>query len=169
MDVPPNRAVRPSDRVFHGLIAAALAAMFAVTLIPPDRAGWRPTFAAADEGGRPLCLLRYAGGIPCPTCGMTRSFRCIGQGMLGDALAFHPLGPALYAVFAVVMVRSAGVALRGRTWLDRTAWVLVWSIPVLAGATVLVWAVRLACFVESGAAAEAWRASLLGRFAALVF
>ena len=158
----PNRTVRRADRVFHAVVAAALAAMFAASLWPVDLKHLPPAFGVRDEG-RSICLLRHVTGMPCPTCGVTRSFRAVGQGALAEALAFHPLGPVLYVVFVVVMVRSAGVAVRGRTWLDRTARVLVWSIPVLAVATLVTYAVRMALFVSSGAAAEAWQASPLGR------
>lgn len=168
MPVSPNRAVRPSDRVFHAIVAAGLAAMFAVTLIPCDRSTWWPTFSAHGPS-ESMCLLRRASGIPCPTCGMTRSFRCLGQGLWADGFAFHPLAPVLFVVFAVVMVRSAGVAARGQTWLDGTARVLVWSIPVLAAAVLVLWAARLAVFFSSGAGAAAWHASPLGRLVAAVF
>ena len=156
----PDRSVRLADRIFHAVVAAALAAAFAVSLWPVDLRGLPPTFGVRDES-RSICLLRWVTGMPCPTCGVTRAFRAVGQGAMAEALAFHPLGPVLYVVFVVVMVRSAGVAVRGRTWLDRTARVLVWSIPVLAMATLVTYAVRMGLFVSSGAAAEAWQASPL--------
>ena len=165
--VRPNRTVRRCDRIFHGIVAAGLAAMFAWSMRPLDLAVLPPTFgasAAADS----ICVLWRTTHMPCPTCGITRSFYAMGHGAPGEAVAFHPLGPVLYAILGVVMVRSAGVALRGRTWLDRTARVLVWSIPALAVATLVTYAVRMAFFFAGGTGAEAFHTSPLGRLIALL-
>ena len=163
----PNRAVRRADRLFHGIVAAGLAAMFAGSLRPMDLAALPPTFGVGAGGGS-ICLLWRMTHMPCPTCGITRSFYALAHGAPREAVAFHPLGPVFYALLAVVMVRSAGVALRGRTWLDRTARVLVWSIPVLAVATLVVYAVRMTLFFSGGTGGEAWRTSPLGRLIALL-
>ena len=163
----PNRTVRRSDRVFHGIVAAGLAVMFAAGLRPMDLADLPPTFGAG-AGGNSICLLWRTTGMPCPTCGVTRSFYAMGHGAPGAAVAFHPLGPVLYAVFAIVMVRSAGIALLGRTWLERTARVLVWSIPALAVAMLVTYAVRMTLFFADGTGAEACRASPLGRLISLL-
>jgi len=165
--VGPNRAVRRADRIFHGIVAAGLAAMFAGSMRPMDLAALPPTFGAS-AGGNSICVLWRTTHMPCPTCGITRSFYALGHGAPGAAVAFHPLGPVFYALLAVVMVRSAGVALRGRTWLDRTARVLVWSIPVLAVATLVTYAVQMTLFFAGGTGAEAFRTSPLGRLIALL-
>ncbi len=163
----PNRTVRRSDRIFHGIVAAGLAVMFAASVRPMDLADLPPTFGAGGSGNS-ICLLWRTTGMPCPTCGVTRSFYALGHGAPGAAVAFHPLGPVLCAVFVIVMVRSAGVALLGRTWLERTARVLVWSIPVLAVATLVTWAVRMVFFFADGTGVQAFRASPLGRLIALL-
>ena len=165
--VGPNRTVRRADRIFHGIAAGGLAIMFAVSLRPVDLASLPPTFGPAAAGGS-ICFLWRTTHVPCPTCGVTRSFYALGQGALGEAVAFHPLGPVLYVLLAVVMVRSAGVALRGRTWLDRTARALVWSIPVLCVATLIVYAARLTLFFADGTGGEAWQTSPLGRLLSLL-
>lgn len=45
-----------------------------------------------------LCPLRFTTGIPCPACGLTRSFCAVSQGELHRALEFHLFGPLLFAV-----------------------------------------------------------------------
>ena len=154
--------VSRGDRVGHAVVAGLIALVFMASLIGVDR--WRVLATAAIGGeGATLCLLRRTTGLPCPTCGMTRSFCAMGRGDLGDAFRQHPLGPVLYALLAFVMVRSAVAAVWGRRLFARTARLLLWSVPALLAAAVVVWVVRLWWMFASGAAAGAWRESLLGR------
>lgn len=51
-----------------------------------------------------VCPIRHLTGIPCPTCGMTRSFMAIGRGDLNQAVAEHLFGPLLFASFVVAIV-----------------------------------------------------------------
>ncbi|MDZ8239071.1 MAG: DUF2752 domain-containing protein [Nostoc sp. ChiQUE01a] len=51
-----------------------------------------------------VCPIRHLTGIPCPTCGMTRSFIAIAQGNLAQALAENLFGPLLFASFGIVAV-----------------------------------------------------------------
>ena len=51
-----------------------------------------------------VCPLRYWTGIPCPTCGMTRSFMAISQGDWSQALAQHFFGPLLFASFIIAVI-----------------------------------------------------------------
>ena len=162
--------VSRGDRVGHAVVAGLIALVFIAGFLglPAGRqAGvdrWRALAIAAigPEGSR-LCLLRRTTGLPCPTCGMTRSFCAMGRGDLGDAFRNHPLGPVLYALLAFVMGRSAVAAVRGRRLFARPARLLLWTVPALLAAAVVVWVVRLWGMLAGGAAAEAWRESLLGR------
>ena len=167
MPVAPRRPLRRGDRVVHGVVAAVLAAVFVAGFAGVDRLKLGLPLGDGD-GSTSICLLKRTTGIPCMTCGMTRSFCAISRGKFAEAVDFHPLGPVLYAVFAVVMLRAAAMAVFGRTWLARAARVLIWSIPVLIAATIVVWAVRLASLFASGAAADAWRASAMGRFISML-
>jgi Protein of unknown function (DUF2752) len=45
------------------------------------------------------CPLRSLTGIPCPTCGMTRSFVAIAQGNFDAAIKYHLFGPAIFLLF----------------------------------------------------------------------
>jgi len=147
-------------RIFHGIVAAVLAAAFAVGIL---QIGFWDAGAPDEDPAGSVCMLRRTTGLPCPTCGLTRSFYAMGRGAVGEAFEEHPLGPLVFLLLAVVLVRSAGIALAGRAWLNGTARVLTWSLPFVAGAALLVWVVRLGWMVWSGAAGEAWRLSLLGR------
>lgn len=58
--------------------------------------GWRIPFLA--------CPLRHFTGIPCPTCGMTRSFMAIGCGDWNRAFAQHLFGPFLFVSLAIAVI-----------------------------------------------------------------
>jgi hypothetical protein len=147
--------------VFHWIAAGVLAAMFLASLLGLDRWEWLTPPGVPDENTA-LCLMRRLTGLPCPTCGMTRSFCAMGRGEVGEAFALQPLGPVLYVVFAVVMFRSAVIAIRGRPRMDWVARALIVSIPLLAGAAAVAWCVRMWGLWASGAAAALWHASPLG-------
>jgi hypothetical protein len=72
------------------LRALASAALLGAAVLP-DR---------VVTGGPVLCLFRRITGVPCPSCGLTRSWQAAGHGRLRDAIAFHPLGPLTMVVAA---------------------------------------------------------------------
>jgi hypothetical protein len=73
----------PFARVFAPL-ALALSAV-----LPPDGTG-------ID-----LCLVHRVLGVPCPACGLTRSFTSLTHARFEQAVVFHPFGPVLYAMFVL--------------------------------------------------------------------
>jgi hypothetical protein len=158
--VGPDTAVSRSGRIGHALAAGFLLAVFAASFLGVDRWSLPGISLIGGEGGT-TCLLRRATGLPCATCGMTRSFCAIGRSDLGAAFAQHPLGPILYGVLVLVMLRSAAVAATGRRIFRRTGRALGWMAAVLVAVILVVWVVRLCEMVVSGEAAEAWRASTL--------
>jgi len=158
----PGRTVTRSERLLHGLVAAGLAAVFAASLWPADVAAMPDTFSVPHDE-HSICMLRRVTGMPCPTCGATRSLRALGQGEVAAAVRFHPLGPLYAAMMLAVMVRSAGIAVRGRPWLGGTARFLVGLLPLLLLVTVLVYVVRTWRFFADGTGSAAWSASPLGR------
>ncbi|MCX5654887.1 MAG: DUF2752 domain-containing protein [Planctomycetota bacterium] len=158
----PSPEVDQGGRIGHAVAAGLLLVVFAASFIGVDR--WRlPGISLIGGEGSTTCLLRRATGLPCATCGMTRSFCAIGRGEFGAAFAQHPLGPVLYAFFALVMLRSAVVAVTGRRVWPRLARTFVWAAAALVAAILVVWVVRLCEMVAGGEAAEAWRESPLGR------
>ena len=50
------------------------------------------------------CPIRHLTGIPCPTCGMTRSFMAIARGDWNQAFAHHLFGPVLFVGLAIAAV-----------------------------------------------------------------
>lgn len=69
----------PSVGLVSGL---ALAAVAVARLVDPRRV----------EGGPVLCPFRLATGLPCPGCGLTRSWVHLMHGQVGEAMAANPFG-----------------------------------------------------------------------------
>ena len=68
------------------------------------------SFFLPTEGlGVTMCWFKWLSGLPCPGCGLTRSVTCISQGQFSKAVAFHPFGPLVYALF-VANVLMLGVS-----------------------------------------------------------
>ncbi len=51
-----------------------------------------------------VCPIRHFTGIPCPTCGMTRSFMAIARGDFSQAVNYHLFGLVLFASFAIAII-----------------------------------------------------------------
>ncbi|MEN9215040.1 MAG: DUF2752 domain-containing protein [Gloeomargarita sp. DG02_3_bins_56] len=49
-----------------------------------------------------ICPLYHFTGVPCPSCGLTRSFMAMARGDIGRAVQFHAFGPLLYGVFLLL-------------------------------------------------------------------
>lgn len=76
-------------------------------------------------GGPVTCPLRRATGVPCPACGLTRSFVALGNLDLRGAFVAHPLGPIL-AVALVAAAAEWGARLAGVRPLPARAWAAAW-------------------------------------------
>ena len=60
------------------------------------------SFLSELYGTGSICLIYNTTGVPCPTCGMTRSYLGLFRGDLNSALLFHPLFflvPVLFYAF----------------------------------------------------------------------
>lgn len=61
-----------------------------------------------SQASSPLfCPILKFTGIPCPGCGMTRSFLALAQGDLEGAIAFHLFGPLVFAACAGLALHIA--------------------------------------------------------------
>ncbi len=81
-----------------------------------------------------VCPFFNATGLPCPGCGLTRSFVCLGHGHLRESFAWHPLGPLLFSGALLYLV---GTVLRWK-WPDEKR-----ALIALAGVLLLCWGLRL--------------------------
>jgi hypothetical protein len=56
---------------------------------------------AVNFSGVELCLFKHFTGLPCPSCGSTRSVLQLFQGNLREAFLFNPIG---YVIFIVLLI-----------------------------------------------------------------
>jgi hypothetical protein len=87
-----------------GLTGTAAAALTIACAVSPARA----------ESGPILCPFRLATGLPCPGCGLTRSWVFIAHGDFGAALRANPFGYLTMAAAVALIAVVATAAVRGR-------------------------------------------------------
>jgi hypothetical protein len=95
----------------------------------------------AAERGPVLCPVRRVTGLPCPACGLTRSWNAILHGRPGASLRYHPLGIVAVGVAAAY---AAGLDERlspGQRERLRSTW------PIAVAGWTGVWLVRLCATV----------------------
>ncbi|HYG93372.1 MAG TPA: DUF2752 domain-containing protein [Nocardioides sp.] len=92
---------RPTPRFAESQLLAAggVAALGVACLLSPE----------GIEDGPVVCPFRLATGLPCPGCGMTRSWVYTTHGWWREAFTAHPFGPVAIAAvlgLAVLVVRA---------------------------------------------------------------
>ncbi|GAA3695730.1 DUF2752 domain-containing protein [Gordonia hankookensis] len=88
------------------------------------------------DRGPTLCPFLRITGLPCPACGLTRSWVALGHGDLASAFSFNAFGPLSMVVVTVVTVVAIGSLVTGRPALTRLQRTL--TSPV-ALAVLVVW------------------------------
>lgn len=91
--------------------------------------------SAVDQGPT-LCLFRRTTGIPCPNCGLARSWTATAHGQFRRGFRMHPLGPP--ALIAAVLL-----AIMPGAWLVRLKARASHAAPMVASAWLITWFVRL--------------------------
>ncbi len=71
-------------------------------------------YAPWVSDGPVMCVSRLMVGIPCPSCGLTRSFCAMSHGAVGEAFQFHAFGPLLFGLCALAIPIMAAELWRGR-------------------------------------------------------
>lgn len=129
---PPLRSPLALAWCINGLFAGALI----VTCV----------LSQADQPGPP-CLFQWAFHLPCPGCGLTRSFKAMWRGEWMQALRYHPLGPMYFglcaafllaALFEKFLIRTPLAPAHLHAWLIRKS-----TLLTLAALMLGVWFVKL--------------------------
>jgi hypothetical protein len=91
--------------------------------------------------------------IPCPGCGLTRSFKAIWHGNLGLALRYHPLGPVYFGLAAAFLLAALLHRPLARTsfplYRFHDALISKPTIRVLVVLTLGVWVLRLSLYAAA--------------------
>lgn len=97
--------------------------------------------------GIPCCLFRETTGIPCPLCGLTRSFVSLSHGNVERAFRYHPLGPIVYLAFSLGAIAAMFPRRRGgepgKTPPSRWPFRIFLAV---AGAFLIAWVAKLCWF-----------------------
>ena len=99
-----------AQRANAGTIWMLLSALFAASLLLP-----LPASSGQIAHLPSVCLFYHLTGLPCPACGLTRSFVCLGHGQWRESLHWHPLGPPLFLVVGLLWLRCGVYWRRGVT------------------------------------------------------
>jgi len=105
-------------------------------------AGIQACFASAEISRLPvLCAFRRMTGVPCPGCGLTRSWVALAGGHLQRSLSFHRMGWLVMLYVALQALRHGlWLLVPGmRTLLDRWGRRLDWGLLLLAILLFLNW------------------------------
>lgn len=113
------------------------------------------------------CPLRHFTGIPCPTCGMTRSFMAIARRDWQQAIEHHLFGPLLFIAFLIAVLHFSL-----ELWHDRPIkrafyldWLRCkWVRTSLAIAYGVYYILRLMAWTHSGELSVAMARSPLGHW-----
>lgn len=100
MAAPPTADPRQSERNVRIAAGVALGAVAAAFLVSP----------ALSTSGPTLCPVRLVTGLPCPGCGLTRSWTAAAHGQFSDAFAYNVFGP-ISLLATIIFVGLVGVLL----------------------------------------------------------
>jgi len=114
--------------------------------------------------GPVFCPFRFFFGMPCPGCGLTRSFCAVSHGEIRQAMRFHLFGPFVYAacvcaiplLFIELARRRRIVWLRQLLFSRRLGYIAAWSLMLYHG-------VRLFSMLLAGEVIPALKGSALGQ------
>lgn len=109
-----NRGSASSNRVGKAtgsaiVVAVGSAALLTAVLWPVE----------SVDHGPDICPFRMLTGLPCPGCGLTRSWVHLMHGDVGGAFAFNVFGPLTLALTAVAVVLAVWRLVAGRAALQK--------------------------------------------------
>jgi hypothetical protein len=89
-------------------------------------------------GGKTFCFFQNVYGIPCPGCGLGRSFICLFNGNIYNAFYYHPLFPLVILIGIVLLFRK--IKYIDGIYKSQSVWIGV------VGLFMLVWIFRMIFF-----------------------
>jgi len=91
-----------------------------------------------------ICTFRRITGLPCPSCGMTRAFICLGHGDIRGALKNNLSSPVIYAAFCITLLISVVQIVTGREILKKVWFKIRYPIlPIILLLMLVSWIFNL--------------------------
>lgn len=130
--------------LYHAILLAIAIGVLVVACLLQVRPDQRVALSGWPDWPFPeTCQSKVTFGVPCPGCGLTRSFVYLAHGNLAASLAVHPIG-WLIALFVAAQIPYRFWALRTRNSAplgERAPWIITTMLFLLLIAT---WIVRIA-------------------------
>ncbi len=60
------------------------------------------------------CIFHLLTGYSCPSCGLSHSFYAVSHLHLTDSFHYHPVGPGLYFIFLLLLLKFSFEAITGK-------------------------------------------------------
>ena len=76
-------------------------------------------------------MMRRVFGVPCPTCGMTRSMASLAKGHLAQSIAYHPFGLLVAGLICAGWLYLAWFVLRDKKVPRINPWILLAGLLLL--------------------------------------
>lgn len=87
------------------------------------------------------CPLLTFTGVPCPMCGMGRSFSCLTDLYIGQSFYYNPSGLIFYIVFGYITVTVLVLSFRKKKIVLNEPAYKLWYIPVIL--LVIMWVLNI--------------------------
>ena len=136
----------PGERILRlGLVALFSGFLVGAVLLPPVAPGGEVGLALAGVRLPEVCALQHAAGLPCPGCGLTRSWVSALHGRLPESVAHHPLGWLVLLYVGTQLARHAAWLLlpRQRPAVERLGRPLDRGVIALGALLFVAWIPRL--------------------------
>ncbi len=142
----PGGAGDGGRRLGGALILVAIGLAFAAGLVlEPRETDGEWTLRLGPLRVPDTCWFRAGTGIPCASCGITRSIVLLLHGRVRDSWRSHPFGWLVVALALLqVPPRAAVAAGREGGWVRRWDRAWAWSVAVALAALLAWWALGLA-------------------------
>ncbi len=131
------------------LLLLSVAVMFGAMVLRPGAGGGLELPIPAIDVNAPLppvCWAQRVTGLPCPGCGLTRSFTAMAHARVWEAFGYNAVGPFLFVVVLFQIpyriVEISGIGAESSVWIrlrsisEYPFWAVIWAL-------VIVWPVKL--------------------------
>jgi hypothetical protein len=86
-----------------------------------------------DNPRSSICMMRRTTGIPCPTCGMTRSLASLAKGQFSQSLDYHPFGILVAGLLCAGWLYVSWYHVRGKVLPRISPWILLAGLLGMTG------------------------------------
>lgn len=127
---------RPPDAAFHAVWLAISAGVILLACVLRVEGGERVILPLINRPLPETCWSRTWLQLPCPGCGLTRSFISLAHGDIGAAWNYNPAGPYLFFLILLQAPYRAWQLWRiargmGEMHLGQLGFAAFWLVPVL--------------------------------------